>query len=464
MDKYLIDRLQNFTLNRKIISIESDDRDIIKYPNANEFEVTCPQVYSNVESIRLLNIQIPNKLYNISEDLQNSKFKIQIFSPYSGMFQKEFQLNDGLYSPQQLASSLQFLINQFINEIPTPEPPPENNIYFNVEYNEIDHKFYFVSEVYKFNLIFSDFEYSNCYNKKIKKIYNNLGLASILGFENILVSSQPKNNVDSLFAYETSNNTVLRNELYNNFHYIGLPYNDPFRPHGDNSGNEYDEHGYPINGGTNDNSFNEFYQELSGILNNPSYASYINETQTRVNTTLFTEIIEDKNTPSAENHSIASTIYNDVSNITSTPRLTDEQLKALEPSIAVIESTYPVNLNENRYIYMEIEKYNTCDELIPHLTQKYTNVNNGTTNSYFAKIPIIKSEHNQSLSGNSNYIESLSYYQPPIEKIAKFKFKFRYHNGIPVNFHNYNISFDLEINQIRNEIKNYDVRKPFIIS
>ena len=110
-----------------------------------------------------------------------------------------------------------------------------------------------------------------------------------------------------------------------------------------------------------------------------------------------------------------------------------------------------------------LKQGHTIDELIPHLTQKYTNVNNGTTNSYFAKIPIINSEHNQSLSGNSNYIESLSYYQPPIEKIAKFKFKFRYHNGIPVNFHNYNISFDLEINQIRNEIKDYDVRKPFIM-
>ena len=94
---------------------------------------------------------------------------------------------------------------------------------------------------------------------------------------------------------------------------------------------------------------------------------------------------------------------------------------------------------------------------------KYTNVNNGIINSYFAKIPIIKSDYNQSFSGKFNYNESLSYYQPPIERISKFKFKFRYHDGRLVDFQNYNFSFDLEINQIRNEIKNYDVRKPFTV-
>ena len=77
MEQLLIERLQNFTLDRKIVSIDTNDRDKSRWPNANEFEVSLPQTYTNVESIRLLNIQIPNKLYNISEHLQNNKMIIK---------------------------------------------------------------------------------------------------------------------------------------------------------------------------------------------------------------------------------------------------------------------------------------------------------------------------------------------------------------------------------------------------
>ena len=39
---------------------------------SNEFEIITPQIYTNVESLRLLNIKLPNQLYNISENLQNN--------------------------------------------------------------------------------------------------------------------------------------------------------------------------------------------------------------------------------------------------------------------------------------------------------------------------------------------------------------------------------------------------------
>jgi glycosyltransferase involved in cell wall biosynthesis len=64
---------------------------------------------------------------------------------------------------------------------------------------------------------------------------------------------------------------------------------------------------------------------------------------------------------------------------------------------------------------------------------------------------------------NDGYLETISYFQPPIDKIAKFKLKFRYHNGMLVDLHNCNISLSLEINQIRNEMNNYEVRSPFKI-
>ena len=57
MDKFLIE-LQNFTLNRKIFSVDSGDRDINKWPSPSEFEVSCPQDYNKVESIRLVTLQL----------------------------------------------------------------------------------------------------------------------------------------------------------------------------------------------------------------------------------------------------------------------------------------------------------------------------------------------------------------------------------------------------------------------
>jgi hypothetical protein len=45
----------------------------------------------------------------------------------------------------------------------------------------------------------------------------------------------------------------------------------------------------------------------------------------------------------------------------------------------------------------------------------------------------------------------MSYFKPPIEKIAKLKIKIRYHNNMLVNLQNANISLSLSINQLNKE-------------
>ena len=129
---------------------------------------------------------------------------------------------------------------------------------------------------------------------------------------------------------------------------------------------------------------------------------------------------------------------------------------------SVISSPYPHTLDSNENIYIELEKYNKCDEIKPFLYYNFNNSNSGIVNSAFAKIPVYLIQDNKGLV-NDGYFENVSYYQPPIDKIAKFKLKFRYHNGMLVDFHNFNVSLSLEINQIRNEMNNYDVRTPFKI-
>ena len=56
----------NYSIDSKILLIDSNDRDITKWPNSSEFEINCPQVYNNVCSLNLLNIVLPNLYIYVS--------------------------------------------------------------------------------------------------------------------------------------------------------------------------------------------------------------------------------------------------------------------------------------------------------------------------------------------------------------------------------------------------------------
>jgi hypothetical protein len=335
MEQFLIERLQNFTLDRKILSIDTNDRDKSRWPHANEFEVSTPQVYNNVESLRLINVQIPNQLYNISENLQNNKLIIS-----NGSNQQLITIDDGYYSNQELCNALQNQVRKNFATI---------GVDFYVFLNNVSQKPHIMSENKDFSLVFLDdsITYSSSTNcvSKVYEQHSNWGLGSILGFD------------DKNYVSSTTQSDANSSELY-------------------------------------------FYH---------------NNTQT------------------------------------------------LASAAGVIVPPNKLNLGFNQFVYLEIDKYNTSDEIKPFINNRLNNTNTGLVNSYFAKIPIRFNSNgvNQSLSCKEDFIDSLSYYQPTIEKISKFKIKLRYHNGILADLGNYNISLTLEINQIRNEMKNYNVRTPF---
>lgn len=303
----LIKTSHNFVLDRKVLFIDSNDRDIERWPNASEFEINCPQNYTNVESLRLLNINLPNFFYNISEQLQTNKMYIDL----SGIEQLPIILEDGYYNYIQLKNALQ----QKLITI---------DISFDINYNDINRKFTFTHLSKKFSLRFDKSNsYNNCdYKTDVYAQHSKWGLGYILGFN--------KEKYDS-----SANNTI--------------------------------------------------------------------------------------NT---------------------------------------IVSPNPSDLEHTECVYIELEKYNKCDEIKPFLYYNFNNTNSGIVNSAFAKIPIYQTNYNKGLV-NDGYLENSSFYQPPIDKISKFKLKFRYHNGMLVDFHNCNVSLSLEINQIRNEMNNYEVRTPY---
>ena len=339
MSKNLIERSNNYILDRKIFTFDSDDRDKERWPNPAEFEISCPQNYTNIESIRILNINMPNYLYNICEHLQNNKFRITIDNfPIEPFL---IVLPDGIYNPTKLAITIQNFVHLKFKEYDS-----DITSEFKVIYNEVNNKFYFQHDFNQFKLYFDSYDYSNCDYNCFDQ-HSKWGLGYLLGFDKKIYESRDINDGEIIF-----------------------------------------------------------YSQDVDIFDN---------------------------------------------------------LNANGDRKKIIVSPKNVDLEYNQNIYFEIDKLNQSDEIKPFLNNKLTNSNNGRVNSYFAKVPLIKSSSNQILVSKDFFLESVSYFQPLLEKLSKIKIKLRYHNGLMLDLKNYNINFSitLEINQIMNGLKNYDVRTPF---
>jgi len=318
----------NYSIDSKILFIDSNDRDIAKWPNSSEFEITCPQVYNNVQSLNLLNIVLPNTIYNISDYLQNNKLVINI----SGLAEQIITLEDGYYDVETLRSSLQNNINNKCGL--------SGNFVMYIGYNKVNQKFYF--------------------GRKNNSIPNS-------GFFQLKFDSQ--------LTYSSS--CVTNSDVYSQHSNWGLGYILGF-----------DKKTYRSRVIDSSNNLKFDYSDISWI---------------------------------------------DTSNAN------------------VISSLYPHTLDANENIYIELEKYNKCDDLKPYLSYNYNNSNSGIVNSAFAKIPIVSSSINNTIYNNKllahEIMSTASYFKPPIEKIAKLKIKIRYHNNMLVNLQNANISLSLSINQ-----------------
>jgi hypothetical protein len=114
---------------------------------------------------------------------------------------------------------------------------------------------------------------------------------------------------------------------------------------------------------------------------------------------------------------------------------------------------------------MEVEKYNTIDEIAPYSCKTNNLVNNdyhGKVNSALAKIPIRTKPFTSENYSSTKFIMNVSQYEPPIEKISKLKFKFRYHDGRLVDFKSMSLSFSIGFSILSNEqYNNKMVRVPY---
>ena len=132
----LIPNSQNYTYYNKYVSIHSEDRDYIKYPNSTLFEIELPEDYLNVSTVRLANWTFPANYNTFSPNNSNITMTFQINNPYNPgehEYNNDLQnaifvalynystsyykviIETGFYNPDQMAIELTNRFNEAVN-------------------------------------------------------------------------------------------------------------------------------------------------------------------------------------------------------------------------------------------------------------------------------------------------------------------------------------------------------------
>jgi hypothetical protein len=395
----LISNSNQYFLEKKFVSIHSEDRDCLKYINSSEFEIELPQDYLNVQSVKLSTWSFPSNysvfstdsnnvymtfkftsLYNPGEHSYSDLLTEAIFAGLYSYLDGEYIIiiEQGFYNPIQMATELTNKFNEvitlYLKEFFTDPNFPEYNYAavlfdkyerFTVVYNEVSQKLWFGNNADQFVLTNNSgslFKKENVYHKCIPgrrselPNFSDFGLPSFLGFNRIDTSAY------SSEEYKTNNKNDINISILTStsgdvprFYFMGGP--------------------------STDSDYSTGYWLLPVL-------------------------------PDA-------TVY-------------------------YLQAPLKINFMGPAYIYMEIEGLNCIDETSPYNLSTFTthtNQTNGVVNSAFAKIPVISTPISQWFdSGMIPY----KYFNPPAERIRKLKIKLRYHNNVLVDFGSFDYSFMLE--------------------
>jgi len=225
----LIPNADEYMYDRQFVSIHSEDRNMLKYPNSSEFEIELPQDYCNVQAVRLDSWTFPANYNVFSLNQNNISIVFDITNPYDptnynitdpimvivseALFAYVGNpfisiITEGFYNPFQMATELTnrmnhtvtIVIQQYIMEN-APELLEEfNKVGYNqfvVAYNEVAQKLWFGNKS-------SDFIISNdstiflnsvltdaiCF-RQIYPSFTNWGLPAYLGFTRCPATTTP---------------------------------------------------------------------------------------------------------------------------------------------------------------------------------------------------------------------------------------------------------------------------------
>jgi hypothetical protein len=231
----LIPNAQQYMFEQQYISIHSEDRNILKYPNASEFEIELPQDYLNVQGARLTSGYFPFRLYTFSVAKKNNtmSFKItEVYNPpsptalqlavYNALFNYienyTIVIEDGFYTEAQMVTELTNRFNQAVTDMllsssylsPADKTALEaagGYSEFVIVYNQVSRKIWFGNKSSGFvltNTNIARYEEDNfrCTAANIVPDFSNWGLPGYLGFTRCNEESvEMVNKSDARFYY-----------------------------------------------------------------------------------------------------------------------------------------------------------------------------------------------------------------------------------------------------------------------
>jgi hypothetical protein len=397
----IIKNSNQYFYEKKYISIHSEDRDVTKYPKSAEFEVILPQEYLNVASARLHSWSFPANYSVFSINTYNVimtyKF-IKLYNPGEHSFSDP--LTEGIFAALYSHKDMEIIVNiepgfynpdQMATELTNKLNENATRIindFFNIPANAITYataKSLFVS-YNRFNV---------AYNSVSQKIWfgNNADQFVLSNSSNIYVKK-----------YTVDSNCIRKNMLpeWSNW---GLPYYLGFT--------RCDAYSFNVQ---------EFLEKVPA--EGPVVTSLINNVD--VPRFFYGDAVEG----SGDN------------GYWLIPVLPGAQ-------VYFLEAPFKISFMGQAYIYMEVDGMNCIDETSPWNLSNYTsqtNQTNSIVNSSFAKIAVPTTPISQWFD---NDMGPYKYWNPPAERISKLKFKFRYHNGMLVEFGQFEYSFMIEFNLLK---------------
>ncbi len=359
-------REQTFTLDRKILTVHSFDRDINKWPNANCFEIDLPEPVTNIQSIRLVQISIPSNQLVFSNEYQNTKMTFT----HGGGEVCTITISEGSYTARELAIEITQKMNYAIIDPSSPVGTPGTRLSsypsstttqgeYIVKYNDITNTFWFGNTTTGFTLNFDKHQVYNtkCNQPEVWFNYTKWGFPSYIGYKR------------KEYVAKTTET-------------------------------------------------NDYGVVITGTIGHPYVFTYE----------------WDKFAPS------------------NNAWLGDIAASSISHHFVGDEDTDQIDIYGEQCMYMEIEKFNSMDEMEPYSENTmgiYNNDLNGKVKAAFAKIPLSQTQFTQLTENRNNGLTNISHYNPVIERIDRLKFKFRYHDGRLVDFKTVPFNFSIEFNTLR---------------
>lgn len=324
---------------RKIISVHSEDRDILQWKNSNEFEITLPEALSNIRSIQIRHALFPSELV-FSRQYMNTMigYKQDGASDISYII-----INDGEFRGDELANELRNAFQRVGVDT------------MRVIYERGKNKYTFLDDTKAFNL--------------------NFNIPRTTFLDKIKASDISNNMIDCDFFNRSQN--IFENKInWGLGYYLG-------------------------------------FMKKRGIYESSSSKVEANSIVTSLN--------YGTGHPWSSMDVIQTNSYH------------------------VLQSEYPAKLNGDKVMYLEIDPFNFLDEIDPNnvnTNNTYNNQSSSRVNSAFSKILL---QLNENSSSSDAFLSKEHTFNPPLPRLTKVKFRFRYHDGRLIDFQNQDFSFSLKI-------------------